>query len=173
VALEASYAYLKSPEALYPDLSQHRVTAAALWGSAIGSAGEWSSAIIFGMNKESGQGSPSNSVLAETNVDLDGANTLFARAEYVQKSAADLAVDSAQQPGDPAFAATTPGTLFNVGTLTLGYLRTISRFTGGTLALGALVNLNVIPAALEPAYGTRMPVGFAVFLRVRPDRLRM
>jgi len=172
VSLEASYAYLASPEALHPEVSQHRVTAAALFARATGAAGEWSSALIYGVNTESGQRSPSNSVLAETNADLDGRNTLFARAEFVQKSAADLAVDSAEQPGDPAFAATAPGTLFNVGTLTLGYLREISGFSGGSLGLGALVNVNAIPASLAPAYGTRTPAGFAVFLRLRPRRLR-
>jgi hypothetical protein len=173
VSLEASYAYLASPEGLHPDVSQHRFTAAALVARPLGAAGEWSSALIYGVNKESADGSPSNSVLAEANLDLDGTNTLFARAEYVQKSAADLAVDSAAQPGNPAFAMTTPRTLFNISTLTLGYMREISRFSGGTLGLGFLANVNVIPATLAPAYGTRTPAGFAIFLRLRPGRLLM
>lgn len=176
VSLSGSYAYLKSPEALHPEISQHRITAAAQYGRSFGTKGEWSSALIYGANKESGGSegggsSFSNSALAETNLDLDGTNTVFGRMEFVQKSAADLAVDAAEQPGIAAFAATSPETRFNVGSLVLGYVREISRFTGGSIGLGARGSIDVIPSSLEPAYGTRTPGGFTVFLRFRPNRM--
>ena len=178
VSLSGSYTYLKSPETLHPEISQHRISASMLYGRTFGAQGEWSSAIIYGANKENGarEGGTtalSNSVLAETNLDLDGTNTVFGRAEFVQKSAADLAVDAAEQPGIAAFAATTPDTRFDVGSLVLGYVREISKFTGGSIGLGFRGSLDLVPSALEPAYGTRTPGGFAVFLRFRPSYMHM
>ena len=178
VSVSASYAYLKSPETLHPEISQHRITASVLYGRSHGTKGDWSSALIYGANKENGgsdrgASALSNSVLAETNLDLDGTNTLFGRAEFVQKSAADLAVDAAEQPGIAAFATTTPDTRFNVGSLVLGYVREISKFTGGSIGVGVRGSLDLIPRALEPAYGTRTPGGFAVFVRFRPSRMHM
>ncbi len=178
VSISGSYAYLNSPEALHPEISQHRITASALYGRTFGEKGEWSSALIYGANQErggnaGGSSALSNSVLAETNVDLDGTNTVFGRAEFVQKSAADLAVDAAEQPGIAAFASTTPDTRFNVGSLVLGYVREIGRFTGGSIGLGVRGSVNVIPSTLEPAYGTRTPAGFSIFVRFRPNRMAM
>lgn len=178
VSLSTSYAYLKTPEALHPEVSQRRVTATALYGRTVGAKGEWSSALIYGANKESGgseggSSTLSNSVLAETNLDLDGTNTVFGRAEFVQKSAADLAVDAAEQPGIAAFAATTPETRFNVGSVVLGYVRESGSFSGGSIGLGARGSVNVILNTLEPAYGTRAPAGFAIFVRFRPSRMAM
>lgn len=178
VSLSSSYAYLKSPETLHPEISQHRITASMLYGRTFHTKGEWSSALIYGANKERGgsdvgTSSLSNSVLAETNFDLDGTNTVFGRAEFVQKSAADLAVDAAEQPGIPAFAATTPDARFNVGSLVLGYMREISKFTGGSIGVGVRASLDLIPSTLEPAYGTRTPGGFAIFVRFRPSGMHM
>ena len=178
VSVSGSYAYLESPETLHPEISQHRITASMLYGRAFHTQGEWSSALIYGANKESGGSegggsSLSNSMLAETNLDLDGTNTVYGRAEFVQKSAADLAVDAAEQPGVAAFAATTPDTRFNVGSLVLGYIREVSHFTGGSIGLGLRASLDAIPKALAPAYGTRTPGGFAVFVRFRPSHMAM
>ena len=178
VSLSGSYAYLKSPETLHPEISQHRISASTLYGRPFGTKGEWSSALIYGANKESGGSEAgtralSHSVLAETNLDLDGTNTLFGRTEFVQKSASDLAVDAAEQPSIAAFAATTPDTRFNIGSLVLGYVREVSKFTGGSIGVGFRGSVDLIPSALEPAYGTRTPGGFAVFVRFRPSPMNM
>lgn len=173
-SLEGSYAYLKSPEQLRPELSQHRVTASALYGRTFRANGEWSSAIIYGANLESGEQSFANAALAETSLDFDRLNTVFARAEFVQKSAADLAVDGSIPPnlgGTPALA--TSDTRFNVFSLVLGYVRDVGTFSGGTIGLGAAGMINVIPSTLEQAYGTRTPSGFSIFVRFRPNRMQM
>jgi hypothetical protein len=62
---------------------------------------------------------------------------------------------------------------FRVGELTLGYIRDFARFGAGTLGLGAMGTLNVVPPELQAAYGSRTPVGALVFLRVRPFRTGM
>jgi len=160
-SLEGSYAFLKSPEALTPDESQHRVTAAAIYGRPVGRLGNWSTSLVYGGNKHSDQASFSNSALAETNLMLDMRNTIFGRVEYVQKSAADLAVSNV---GDGQF---------NVGAIALGYVRELLTSNAGSLGLGARGTINFIPEALRPTYGTRTPLGLGVFLRYRPNKMDM
>jgi hypothetical protein len=78
----------------------------------------------------------------------------------VQKSAQDLAVTDQSE-----------SRRYDVGALTLGYSREIMRDHGLTLGASILGTLDVVPAGLAAAYGTRYPKGYAVFLRLRPDRM--
>ncbi len=171
-SLAAGYGYLKSPEALHPTESMHRITASVLHGRSIGSDGQVATALIWGSNKPGGESSRSHSVLLESEAILDKNNTIFGRTEFVQKSAEDLVVDEGFTTGGgvklPAFSATQR---FDVGTLQLGYIRELARIRWGTIGLGAAGTLNVVPRPLEPYYGSRTPAGAFVFLRVRPFHL--
>jgi hypothetical protein len=160
-SLSAGYGYLASPEALSPDESIHRFTAAALHGTTLGDDGQWASAFVYGTNKSSHQTESSNSVAIETEAILDRWNTIFGRAELAQKSAEDLALD------EPPFGFA-PDRRFSIATVSLGYIRELGRGWGTTLGLGAMGTLNSVPGALESAYGSRTPLGAVVFLRVRP-----
>src|SRR2546429_1459227 len=93
-SLSTWYAYLKSPEALNPDESLHRIGASALTTQPVGTKGTWSSALIYGANDQIGPGPLASSVVLESTLDLDGTNTFFGRAEYVRKSAAELVIPS-------------------------------------------------------------------------------
>src|SRR5207253_1796587 len=84
-SVSAWYAYLRSPEALNPDESLHRIGASALTTQPVGTGGTWSSAVIYGANAQIGTGRLASSVLVESTVDLDGTNSLFGRVEYVRK----------------------------------------------------------------------------------------
>lgn len=181
-SLSGAYGYLKSPEGLDPDVSQHRVTASALYGRALRTDGDLAAALLYGANKESDEDHLSHSVGLEANANLDRRNAVFVRVEWVQKSARDLALHI--QGGPPVYVDGTgnlpvlPTPLpadasFNVSALSLGYVREIGAFGGGTIGLGARGTVNVIPAALEPYYGTRTPLGTSVYLRVRPMRMNM
>jgi len=173
-SLEGSYAFLNSPEALTPDVSQHRVTAAAMYGHPFGSTGDWSTSVIYGANKNSDEAALSNSGLVETNLNLDERNTIFARAEYVQKSAADLALPGALAPlMGGVDTSRFGGRQFNVGVLALGYVRELLTGHAGDLGIGARGSINVVPDALRPYYGTRTPLGLGVFLRYRPNKMHM
>jgi hypothetical protein len=153
----AGYGYLKSPEALHPEESQHRVTASVLQGARIGTRGQWSSALIWGANRFSGSATWSNAVLVESEAILDRWNTFFGRAEYAQKSAADLVLP------------TLPGAqLFSVSNASLGYIRELGRGYGATLGVGVEGVLNFAPTAIEPFYGSRTPSGGLIFVRLRP-----
>jgi hypothetical protein len=68
------------------------------------------------------------------------------------------------------FAATQE---FNVGQVSLGYIRELIGLRGATLGLGAMGTLNVVPSLLNSVYGSRTPVGGLVFLRVRPGGIGM
>ena len=163
-ALSASYGHLVQPEALHPDEDQRRLGASILHTVRLGRSGEWASALVYGGNKHvprgGGDGSGwEHSVMAESKLQLDRANTVFGRIEYVRKSAEDLVIPAA---GDEEF---------DIGTVSLGYIREFAAFQGATLGLGLRGAVNLVPAALEASYGSRTPVGAAFFLRIRPALL--
>lgn len=162
-SLAAWYGYLRSPDQLEPTVSTHRMGASVLNTRPLGSAGQWSSAVIYGANLYSNDRRLSNSVLGETNLDLDGRNTVFARAELVTKSSDDLDIPILPPPASNRF---------DVASFTLGYVREIGMFTRyGSAGLGALVMLDAIPSTLEPTYHTRTPGGFGLYLRLRPAQV--
>ncbi|HEV8218536.1 MAG TPA: hypothetical protein VGP95_21950, partial [Gemmatimonadaceae bacterium] len=162
-ALSAGYGFLKSPEALAPLESVHRVTASAIYGTTFGTDGQVATTVVWGANKNSAFRNFSNGALLESEAILDKSNTLIGRAEYVQKSAEDLVLDTPQF----GFA---PDERFNVSSASLGYIREVARLRGATLGLGAMGTLNMVPSSLANAYGSRTPVGGVVFVRLRPLR---
>ena len=104
-----------------------------------------------------GTGRRESSVLVETNLDLDHTNSLFGRAEYVQKSAEELVI--------PVIAATTE---YNVGALALGYLRTVATVAGLSAGVGVRGSVNFVPSALTAVYGSRTPLGAVIYFHLRP-----
>src|SRR5438128_5416499 len=156
-SLSTWYAYLKSPEGLNPDESLHRLGAAALTTQRVGTRGTWSSGLIYGANDQVGPGPLASSVVLESTVDLDGTNAFFGRAEYVRKNAAELVLPSVP-----------PTTEYDVGALALGYLRTVGTVAGLAAAVGVRGSLNFVRSSLDGAYGSRTPVGAAIYLQLRP-----
>jgi len=168
-ALSASYGHLVQPEALHPDENQHRLSASILHSVPLGRHGEWASAVVYGSNKHvvatdgagvSVAGPWEHSVMAESNLQLDQANTVFGRVEYVRKSGEELSFPDPLRDRD-----------FDIGTVSLGYIREFARFRGAILGIGARGAVNLIPKVLGDVYGSRTPAGLAVFLRVRPGLL--
>ncbi len=164
-SVAASYGYLNSPEATAPAVSEHRATFSVAHGVLIGSDGEWSSSLIWGGNGRDGE-SLSNSALAESELSFDGRNSYIARAEYVEKSAAELVLNT------PPFSFA-PDRRFGVSEFSFGYVRELTTWKSGTFGLGVLGTLNVVPAALRPAYGSTTPAGLVIFARIRPRRTAM
>src|SRR5437867_7878422 len=160
-SVSAWYAYLRSPEALNPDESLHRIGASALTTQPVGTGGTWSSALICGANDQIGPGPLASSVVLESTLDLDGTNAFFGRAEYVRKSAAELVI--------PAVPLTTE---YDIGALALGYQRTVGTVAGLAAGVGVRGSLNFVPSSLDGAYGSRTPVGAAIFLQLRPADAR-
>ena len=151
----AGYGYLKSPEALRPGEPTHRVTASILHGRKLAHEGQLAAALIWGANRHAG--TTSHSVLAEAEAILNRDNTVFGRAEFVQKSAEDLVIGSLP-----------PDARLNVSAVSAGYIRELLRSPATTLGVGLQGTVNIVPTSLEPFYGSRTPVGGMVFLRIRP-----
>ncbi|MEP6730061.1 MAG: hypothetical protein ABJE10_05465 [bacterium] len=158
-SLSGGYGYLKSPEALHPAESMHRLTTSVLHGVKLGTDGQWASTVVWGTNTHGGD--MTHSLLAESEAILNRTSTVFGRAEWVEKTAGDLVFDAPV----PGFAS---DFVFNVSALSLGYIRDFARWNGATLGLGAMGTLNLVPTALERAYGSRVPPGLQIFLRFRP-----
>jgi hypothetical protein len=116
--------------------------------------GEWSTAFVYGADLPAGAGHPLNSLLSETSLEL-GRNAVFGRAEYVRRTAADLAlVGSVNRELD-------------IGQVSAGYARELGA-GGVSCGLGVLGTLNLLPGELELFYGSRTPVGVLVYLELRP-----
>jgi hypothetical protein len=117
---------------------------------------EWSTALIYGATLPAGARRPLNTLLLESSVELDAANAVFARAEYVRRTAVELSlVGSVSRELD-------------IGAVSLGYTRTAIRRRGVTVALGGRGHTYVVPAELVPFYGSRAPLGALAFVRLRP-----
>jgi hypothetical protein len=152
------YGYMPSPEALHPDEPLHRYGASVLHGGRGIGGGAWESGLIWGANDHGGHAS--NSVVAESNLEIGTRNAVFARAEYVRKSAGDLVL-----PG------VDPEREFDIRSLVGGYMRELVSIPGGTIGVGGRASVNLVPSGLEPFYGTRTPAGFALYVRIRQKRM--
>jgi hypothetical protein len=151
---QISYGHLASPEALKPGVAVQRITASAMYDHALGASGHWAALASFGANKEQGEALGS-SFLVEANVDLDGRNVVFGRAELVQKEGADLVL--APPLDEQRFLLTS---------FALGYLRNIGAVGGFMPGLGVRGALDVVPEALDAAYGSRVPLGVVAYARL-------
>jgi hypothetical protein len=155
-SLTAGYGTLDNPELSNPPEDVRRFVASAMYGRTLGTEGQWASTVIYGQNAHAGE-EASRSALVESEAVIGKWNTVFGRAEYVQKSASDLQLSSL--PDEQRFG---------VSSLSLGYVRDLKRGRGLTIGLGARGTVNFVPSELETSYGSRTPIGGMVFLRLRP-----
>lgn len=158
LALAAWYGYLPTPETLHPDESMHRYGASALLSGRGLQGGAWESTLLWGANARGGQ--VAHSALIESNLEIGQRDNVFGRAEYVRKSAEDLAL-----PG------VAPDRAFDVGSLVVGYLRELGSVQGGMIGVGARASINVVPTIIAQFHGTRAPKGISVYVRARPGRM--
>src|ERR1700730_17517887 len=156
LALQVSHGYIKSPEALEPDVKQHRTTASAIYNLPLGHDTNWSNSFVWGQNDNTGEGK-TQSILLESNYQR-GRDTVYGRWERVEKSGHELAL----RPVDL-------GRIFPVNAVTLGYVRDLSHGDKIDIGLGGQFTLNVWPDGLDRYYGEGVGYGFQVFLRIRPS----
>jgi hypothetical protein len=158
-SLTLGHGFLKSHEALNPDVSKRRTTASMQHGRRLGRDSQWATAIVWGLNTGH---AATQAILVESELILDGRNTIFARADRVEKTADELL--AADGGGFP------PDWIFDVASFSLGYIRDIARPRGLSIGLGVRGTLNLFPPDLEPIYGSRTPTGLVLYLRLRPAR---
>jgi len=124
--------------------------------SVLHTRGAWSTAFVYGADRPTSAGHPLNTLLLESTLELDEANAAYGRAEYVRRTAADLAlVGSVSREVD-------------IGAVSLGYERGLWRKLHVAVGLGARGTLNLVPEELRLFYGSRTPVGLMAYVQVRP-----
>lgn len=137
----------------------NRYTASAIYSRLLGETGVWAGTLAWGHNVEEGRGT--NALLAESTLDLEK-NVFFGRAEWVQKTGHDLVLPHEFEEER-----------FGVSQVTGGYMRQFTPVVGWVPGIGGRVSVSLVPSELKPFYGERAPVGFAVWLNVRPAAMRM
>ncbi|AMR29342.1 hypothetical protein A0257_21070 [Hymenobacter psoromatis] len=169
LALQASFAHIKSPEELSPERNQDRTTASVLHNAALGKGAILSSAFVWGMNRNSGGTSGvdySSSFLLESNYQGRQFN-VFTRLETLQLNYDELLLPAAT---DQALNANR-----QVAAFTLGASKYLAKTSAAWVDLGATGTLNAFntgDAALVNAYG-KTPLSFEVFLRIIAPRMNM
>jgi hypothetical protein len=136
-----------------------RYTASATHGPLLGETGVWASTLAWGRNVEEGNGT--NALLAESSLDVGG-NVFFGRAEWVEKTGHDLVLPHEFEEKR-----------FGVSQVMGGYMRQLAPVAGWVPGIGGRVSVSLVPSELEPFYGERAPVGFAVWLNLRPAAMGM
>ena len=154
---QVSYGYLHSPEALTPGQDIRRTTASASYVLPERQGGWW--AVTVGIGNNSIENTNSTAALIETELNIAQRNSVFARYEYVNKLGEELAIAPAEQG-------------FGIGELTLGYVREITPNRPFQTGIGAAVTLYTHPSSLSALYGSS-PMGFWLFVRIRPAPMRM
>ena len=96
--------------------------------------------------------------LFETSLSLANRHTWFGRAELVGK------------PGHDLHLHATPATIYTIGKIQAGYLRSFGSWNGLVLGAGGTSSISLVPAALVPRYPRRTNPGFGVFASIRPAR---
>jgi hypothetical protein len=154
-SVAGSAGYIAPSTGDHSHVAQHRLELSALHVS-----GGWATSFIWGANVPTDTRRVLHTALVEANVDLDPRNVVFGRAEYVTRTADELSlVGSVSEE-------------VAVGSLVLGYARRVGEFRGVGTWLGGRGDMDFVPEQLRLFYGSRTPVGFNVYLQVRPPLMR-
>jgi len=147
-SLQASWADVKSPEALDPDENATKWSASGIYTRPLAD-GWWSTTAAWG-RKGSHHGYIDAFVL-ESAVKPNDAWTIFARAEQAEND---------------ELSGVHHGPAHGVSKVSLGAVRDFAVAPGVKVGLGALVAKNFVPAALQPSYGGD-PAGGMAFVRLK------
>ena len=164
LALSASYGRLTDAEVAHPGETSHRAVASALWSRSRPGDITRSVSLIAGANSV-GNEPWSKSVTIEGLTDVSEKLQVFARAEWVQKSAEELVLEDEHSEHTEA--------VFGVSHLTAGALREMRAGRFGRVGLGVRGTVNIVPTSLQEVYGSRYPVGVAIYARWRTGRMSM
>jgi hypothetical protein len=158
-SLQASYGFLKSPEAEDPVNSLQRITTSVLYNHPIPGGGNFAVTLAYGENIPT-YGLATHSVMQETTCDLNAHNTVFQRIEYGMRTGKDLAVgDSNERVG------------FHLAVIDLGYVRYFGPWGGVSPGVGVRGEIGFMGADLGRFYGTQVPVGATLFVQFRPEAM--
>jgi hypothetical protein len=164
---QASYGFLRSPEAFDQTTDIRRVTASLQYNKPL-QRGNWASAFIWGRNHTSSSGETHNlnGYTLESTVNFLDKNYLYTRLELVDKN-------ELLRPGDRALLGITDGhPSFRIGAYTFGGARDLWNTSKVSFAVGSDLTFYSKPAILDHLYGTN-PVSWKLFFRIRPGKMDM
>ncbi|HEX2787552.1 MAG TPA: hypothetical protein VHP32_06565 [Ignavibacteria bacterium] len=154
LALQVSYAFIKSPEAIEPDINLHRTTASIIHSYNFPSLGKLNSTIAWGLN-DKGDNHKEHSFLLESNLQLNRLN-LYNRYEFVQKDPEELNLSGFDHDAK-----------FNITALTIGANYAIMQFNNLNLSLGIQGSVYFTPGDLKTIYGAN-PISAQVYFKISP-----
>ncbi|MGC2164356.1 MAG: hypothetical protein WA634_20845 [Silvibacterium sp.] len=157
-----SYAFLHSPEQLFPLEDQRRMTASIMYNRPFrnDAEGNWTSSAVWGRTRTGSDNIIQNSYLFESLVRFATRNYAYMRMEDVDRTT-ELLLD--EHPVPPGFEEEPAG---RVQAYTFGYDRDIDLAPHLASAIGAQVTAYTVGSRLEPVYGSD-PVGASIFMRFR------
>ena len=155
-----SYARIASPEALFADENQERMTASVMYNRPL-TNGNWASTLLWGRTRSLADSTIFNSYLLESTLRFRTRNYAWTRIESAERSN-ELILGA--NPPPPGFLEQPIG---QVQAYTFGYDRDFDFVPHLASALGAQFTTYGVPETLQPIYGSH-PVGVAMFLRLRP-----
>ena len=155
-----SYGRIASPEALFPNEDQERMTASIMYNRPF-RGGDWASSLIWGRTKSIEDRSIFNSYAFESTFRFRVHNSVWTRIENVDRSNELLL---GENPLPPNFVERPVG---RVQAYTLGYDRDVDLIPHLATAVGAQVTIYGVGENLKAVYGSH-PAGVALFIRLRP-----
>jgi hypothetical protein len=155
-----SYARITSPEALFPDEDQARMTASVMYNRPF-EKGNWASTILWGRTSSLQDHSIFDSYLFESTVRFRTRNYAWARIENAERSN-ELILGTNALP--PNFREVPIG---RVQAYTFGYDHDFELIPHLASALGVQLTTYGVADTLKPVYGSH-PVGVVIFVRFRP-----
>lgn len=156
-SVQVSQGFIKSPEALHPDEDIVRTTASATYVKSLGKWRYVTATALWGQNKIKSDNSCSNSLLAEGTIKLHR-KIAYARYEWVQKNALELALD-------PWYYGTSKN--YNINTLTVGVSYELFNMSFITTSVGGQITGYKPTAQLESVYGIN-PFAAEIYLHLYP-----
>lgn len=166
-ALQVSHGFLRSPEELEPAADIRRTTASVQYNRPF-DRGSWASAFIWGRNhvSDGGEIHNLNGYTAESTVNFLDKNYVYTRLELVDK-------DDLLRVADRALLGITQNhPSFRIGAYTFGGVRDVWTNDKFNIGIGTDVTLYSKPSTLDRIYGDN-PVGWKLFLRIRPPKMDM
>jgi hypothetical protein len=155
-----SYARIVSPEALFSNEDQERMTASFMYNRPLG-RGNWASTLVWGRTRSLQDNSVFNSYLLESTLNFRTRNYAWTRIENAERSN-ELILG--ENPLPPNFEEKPIG---RVQAYTFGYDRDFDLVPHLASAIGAQFTAYSVPALLQPTYGAH-PFAVAMFFRFRP-----
>jgi len=155
-SLQFSQGYLKSPEALEPNINVVRTTASIMHTKPFWHKNFIASSLVWGMNQNSNN-KTLQSFLAESDLHTKPI-TVYMRYEFVQKDADELQLLERFDNTDPTF---------NINAFTLGVNKVLLTEFRTDLSLGVQGTIDIPDNSLIPIYGNH-PLSAEIYLKLSP-----